>query len=401
VALYRAARQAECESFCLLRDSRYLIRMQLRGCGTALVTPFRQDGSIDEPSLRNLVAWQVESGIDFLVPCGTTGETPTLSRDEQLQVVDVTVEVAGGRVPIIAGATANATQDAVERAREVAARPGVDGILTASPYYNKPTQEGQYQHFRAIAEAVDKPIILYNVPGRTGTNIEPSTLARLAEVANIVGVKEASGNMAQIAEVASSVPDNFALLSGDDAITLPVIAVGGVGVISVAGNEIPREMAEMTRAALNNDWVSARQIQRKYLALMQANFIETNPLPVKAVLAMMGKIEEIYRLPLVPMRRDARSKLQRIAAEAGVIAKLIGPSAETVGFFIYENWLAGPRKVVLHRSTCGQCKHGKGRPSGHDIDHARWHGPYSTLAEARQAALQMTGVLIRSECKCI
>jgi 4-hydroxy-tetrahydrodipicolinate synthase len=375
--------------------------MQLRGCGTALVTPFRQDGSIDEPSLRNLVAWQVESGIDFLVPCGTTGETPTLSRDEQLQVVDVTVEVAGGRVPIIAGATANATQDAVERAKQMAARSGVDGILTASPYYNKPTQEGQYQHFRAIAEAVDKPIILYNVPGRTGTNIEPPTLARLAELPNIVGVKEASGNMAQIAEVASSVPDHFALFSGDDAITLPVIAVGGVGVISVAGNEIPHEMAEMTRAALNNDWVSARQIQRKYLALMQANFIETNPLPVKAVLAMMGKIEEIYRLPLVPMRRDARSKLQRIAAEAGVIAKLTGPSPETLSFFIYENWLAGPRKVVLHRSTCGQCKHGKGRPAGHDIDHARWHGPYSTLAEARQTALQMTGVLIRSECKCI
>jgi 4-hydroxy-tetrahydrodipicolinate synthase len=375
--------------------------MQLRGCGTALVTPFRQDGSIDEPSLRNLVAWQVESGIDFLVPCGTTGETPTLSRDEQLQVVDLTVEVAGGRVPIIAGATANATQDAIERAKDMAARPGVDGILTASPYYNKPTQEGQYQHFRAIAEAVDKPIILYNVPGRTGTNIEPATLARLAELPNIVGVKEASGNMAQIAEVATSVPDNFALFSGDDAITLPVIAVGGVGVISVAGNEIPREMAEMTRAALNNDWVGARQIQRKYLALMQANFIETNPLPVKAVLAMMGKIEEVYRLPLVPMRRDARAKVQRIAAEAGVIAKVTGPSPETVSFFIYENWLAGPRKVVLHRSTCGQCKHGKGRPSGHDIDHARWHGPYSTLAEARQGALQMTGVLIRSECKCI
>jgi 4-hydroxy-tetrahydrodipicolinate synthase len=375
--------------------------MQIRGCGTALVTPFRQDGSVDEPSLRNLVAWQVESGIDFLVPCGTTGETPTLSRDEQLQVVDVTVEVAGGRVPIIAGATANATQEAVEKAKEAAARPGVDGILTASPYYNKPTQEGQYQHFRAIAEAVDKPIILYNVPGRTGANIEPATLARLAELPNIVGVKEASGDMAQIAEVASSVPENFALFSGDDAITLPVIAVGGVGVISVAGNEIPREMAEMTRAALNNDWVSARQIQRKYLALMQANFIETNPLPVKAVLAMMGKIEEIYRLPLVPMRRDTRSKLQRIAAEAGIVAKPAGPSPEAISFFVYENWLAGPRKVVLHRSICGQCKHGKGRPSGHDIDHARWHGPYATLAEARQAALQMTGVLIRSECKCI
>ena len=366
-----------------------------------MVTPFRQDGSIDEPGLRNLVAWQVESGIDFLVPCGTTGETPTLSRDERVQVVDVTVAVAAGRVPIMAGATANATQEAVELAKEAAARPGVDAILTASPYYNKPTQEGQYRHFRAIAEAVDKPIVLYNVPGRTGTNIEPSTLARLAELPNIVGVKEASGNMAQIAEVATSLPENFRIFSGDDAITLPVIAVGGVGIISVAANEIPREMAEMTHAALNNDWVATRGLQRKYLALMQANFIETNPLPVKAVLAMMGKIEEVYRLPLVPMRRDTRSKVQRIAAEAGLIPKPTGTSVETVSFFIYENWLAGPRKIVLHRSTCGQCKHGKGRPSGHDIDHARWHGPYATLSEARQAAHQMTGVLIRSECKCI
>ncbi|HXW92708.1 MAG TPA: 4-hydroxy-tetrahydrodipicolinate synthase [Terriglobales bacterium] len=375
--------------------------MQLRGCGTALVTPFAPDGSIDEPALRNLVAWQVESGIDFLVPCGTTGETPTLSREERLQVIDVTVAVAGGRVPIVAGATANATQEAVEGAKEVAARPGVDAILTASPYYNKPSQEGQYRHFRAIAEAVDKPIILYNVPGRTGTNIEPATLARLAELPNIVGVKEASGNMLQIAEVASAIPENFVLLSGEDALTLPVIAVGGVGVISVAANEIPHEMAEMIRAALNNDWVTARQLHRKYLPLMQANFIESNPVPVKAVLAMMGKIEEIYRLPLVPMRRDTRAKLQRIAAEAGVIAKLAGSPSEAIHFFLYENWLAGPRKVVLHRSTCGQCKHGKGRPSGHDIDHARWHGPYATLAEARQAADQMTGVLIRSECKCI
>jgi len=375
--------------------------MQFRGCGTALVTPFRQDGSIDEPALRNLVTWQVESGIDFLVPCGTTAETPTLSRDERLQVIDVTVEVASGRVPILAGATANATQEAVEQAKETAARPGVDAILTASPYYNKPTQEGQYRHFRAIAEAVDKPIVLYNVPGRTGTNIEPATLARLAELPNIVGVKEASGNMAQIAEVATSVPETFALFSGDDAVTLPVIAVGGVGIISVAANEIPREMAEMTRAALNNDWVAARGIHRKYLALMLANFIETNPLPVKAVLAMMGKIEEVYRLPMVPMRRDTRSKLQRIAAEAGLIAKPAETAAEGTHFFIYENWLAGPRKIVLHRSSCGQCRHGKGRPSGHDIDHARWHGPYATLTEARQVAHQMTGVLIRSECKCI
>jgi len=375
--------------------------MQLHGCGTALVTPFRQDGSIDEPALRNLVAWQVESGIDFLVPCGTTGETPTLSHDEWLQVIDVTVEVVAGRVPIVAGATSNSTHEAVEKAKEVAARPGVNAILTASPYYNKPTQEGQYRHFAAIAEAVDKPIILYNVPGRTGTNIEPSTLARLAEVPHIAGVKEASGNMMQIAEVCNAVPESFLVLSGDDALTLSVIALGGVGIISVASNEIPRELSEMTRAALNNDWVTARRIHRKYLGLMQANFIESNPLPVKAVLAMMGKLEEVYRLPLSPMRRDTRSRLQKIAAEAGVIAKPAGPATEAVNFFIYENWLAGPHKIVLHRSTCGQCNHGKRRPSGHDVNHARWHGPYATLTEARDAAHNMTGVLIRSECKCI
>jgi len=375
--------------------------MQLRGCGTALVTPFRQDGSIDEPALRNLVAWQVESAIDFLVPCGTTGETPTLSHDEWLQVIDITIEVAAGRVPIVAGATSNSTHDAVEKAKEVAARPGVDAILTASPYYNKPTQEGQYRHFRAIAEAVDKAIILYNVPGRTGTNIEPATLARLAEVPHIAGVKEASGNIAQIAEVCNSVPESFLVFSGDDSITLPVIALGGVGIISVASNEIPHEMAEMTRAALNNDWATARRIHRKYLALMQANFIESNPLPVKAVLSMMGKLEEVYRLPLSPMRRDTRSKLQKIAAEAGVIPKPAGAPSEAVNFFIYENWLAGPHKIVLHRSTCGQCNHGKGRPSGHDANHARWHGPYATLSEAREASHNMAGILIRSECKCI
>ena len=262
--------------------------MQLRGCGTALVTPFHQDGSIDEAALRNLIAWQVESGIDFLIPCGTTGETPTLSRDEWLRVIDTTVEVVAGRVPIVAGATSNSTQDAVEKAREVASRPGVNAILTASPYYNKPTQEGQYRHFKAIAEAVDKPIILYNVPGRTSANIEPATLARLSEVPNVLGVKEASGNISQIADVLNAVPESFLVFSGDDAITLPVIALGGVGIISVASNEIPAEMAALTRAALNNDWTTARSIHRKYLPLMQANFIESNPLPVKAVLAMMG-----------------------------------------------------------------------------------------------------------------
>ncbi len=384
-----------------VRYSRYLITMQLRGCGTALVTPFRQDGSLDDTALRNLVAWQIESGIDFLLPCGTTGETPTLTRDEWLFVIDTTIEVAAGRVPIIAGATSNSTHDAVEKAKEIAARPGVNAILTATPYYNKPTQEGQYRHFKAIAEAVgDKPVILYNVPGRTGANLEPQTLARLAEIPNIVGVKEASGNLTQVAEAIHSVPETFLVFSGDDAVTLPVIALGGVGVISVAANEIPQEMAALTRAALSNDWTTARGLNRKYLPLMQANFIESSPLPVKAVLAMMGKIEEVYRLPLVPMRRDTRSRLQKIATEAGLITKALSTS-DTSEFFIYENWAAGPHKIVLHRGTCGQCSHGKGRPSGHDLNHARWHGPYSNVAEARAAAHAMTGVLIRSECKCI
>jgi 4-hydroxy-tetrahydrodipicolinate synthase len=376
--------------------------MQLRGCGTALVTPFHQDGSIDDAALRNLVAWQVESGIDFLVPCGTTGETPTLSHDEWLYVIDTTIEVAAGRVPIVAGATSNATNDAVVKARELAARPGVDAILTASPYYNKPTQEGQYRHFKAIAEAVDgKPIVLYNVPGRTAANIEPATVARLAEIPNIIAVKEASGNMTQIAEVINSVPEHFLVLSGDDAVTLPVIALGGVGVVSVASNEIPGEMSALTRAALNNDWATARSLNRKYLALMQANFIESSPLPVKAVLAMMGKVEEVYRLPLVPMRKDTRSKLHKVATEAGLVSKPATAAAEAHDFFIYENWAAGPHKIVLHRGNCGQCSHGKGRPAGHDANHAKWHGPYGSLTEARGIAHAMTGVLIRSECKCV
>ena len=375
--------------------------MQLRGCGTALVTPFRQDGSIDESAFRNLVAWQVESGIDFLVPCGTTGETPTLTHDEWLHVIDLAVEVAAGRVPIVAGATSNSTNDAVAKAKEVAVRPGVDAILTASPYYNKPTQEGQYRHFRAIAEAVDKPIIVYNVPGRTGANLEPATLTRLTEVPNIVGVKEASGSVNQIAEICGLVPETFCVLSGDDAVTLPVIALGGVGVISVASNEIPAEMSGMTRAALSNDWGTARKLCRKYLPLMQANFIESSPLPVKAVLAMMGKVEEVYRLPLVPMRRDTRSKLQKVAMEAGLVSKAPAPAAETHDFFVYENWTAGPRKIVLHRSSCGQCNHGKGRPTGHDANHAKWHGPYTSLSDARQASQTIQNVLIRSECKCI
>ncbi len=374
--------------------------MQLRGCGTALVTPFTQEGAVDEAALRSLVAWQVESGIDFLIPCGTTGETPTLSHDEWLHVIDVTIEVVAGRVPVIAGATSNSTQDAVAKAKEVSSRPGVDAILTASPYYNKPTQEGQYRHFKAIAEAVNKPVILYNVPGRTSANIEPATLARLSEVPNIAGVKEASGSITQIAEVLNLVPETFLVFSGDDAITLPVIALGGVGIVSVASNEIPREMAEMTRAALANDWQTARTLHRKYLPLMQANFIESNPLPVKAVLAMMGKIQEIYRLPLLPMRRDTRSKLQKIATDVGLLARPATPEKATE-FYVYENWAAGPHKVMLHRASCGQCSSGKGRPAGHDPNHSRWHGPFSNATEAREATHHLPGVLIRSECKCV
>jgi 4-hydroxy-tetrahydrodipicolinate synthase len=283
----------------------------------------------------------------------------------------------------------------------MASRPGVDAILTASPYYNKPTQEGQFQHFKAIAEAANKPVILYNVPGRTAANIEPVTIARLADVPNIAGVKEASGNLTQIAEICSAARPEFSVLSGDDAVTLPVIAVGGAGVISVASNEIPREMSELTRAALNNDWDTARQVFRKYLPLMQANFIESSPMPVKAVLAMMGRIEEAYRLPMVPVRRDTRSKLQRIASELGLVARTAAASAESASFFVYENWAAGPHKAVLHRSSCGQCNQGKARPAGHSANHAQWHGPYATLAEARQVTHTLPSVLIRSECKCI
>ena len=293
--------------------------MKLRGCGTALVTPFKRDGSVDEMALRQLVRWQVDAGIDFLLPCGTTGETPTLTHDEWLRVIDVTIEAAAGRVPIMAGATSNNTQEAVSKAREASARKGVDFILTATPYYNKPTQDGVYQHFKAIAEASEKPLVLYNIAGRTGTNIETATLRRLAEVPNIIGVKEASGNISQIAEVCATMPEDFLVFSGDDAITLAVIGLGGVGIISVVSNEIPAEMTRLTQSALANKWDVARLLFRKYLPLMQANFMESNPGPAKAVLSMMGRIEEVYRLPLVPMRPENRAKLEKVVTEVGLL----------------------------------------------------------------------------------
>jgi 4-hydroxy-tetrahydrodipicolinate synthase len=300
--------------------------MKLRGCGTALVTPFRANGAIDESAHRALIEWQIKSGVHFLVPCGTTGETPTLSYDEWLRVIDITIEVANRRVPIVAGATSNSTAEAVQKAKTVAARPGVDAILTASPYYNKPTQEGQYQHFKAIAEAIDKPIVLYNVPGRTAANLEPATLARLAHVENIVAVKEASGSMTQIAEALNAVPDDFTVLSGDDAVTLPVISLGGQGIISVASNVIPAEISKMTQAALDDDWPTARKLHRKYLPLMQALFIESNPMPAKCVLSMMGRLDENYRLPMVRVKPETRSKLEKVASEVGLLAERVAAS---------------------------------------------------------------------------
>jgi 4-hydroxy-tetrahydrodipicolinate synthase len=292
--------------------------MELSGCGTALVTPFLADGAVDEASLVRLVNWQIESGINFLVPCGTTGEASTLNEAEWLRVVEVTVNTAAGRVPVFGGCTHNATGEAVARVKKLAQVPGLTGILTANPYYNRPGQEGQYQHFRAIAEAVGLPILLYNIPSRTGVNLEPATVLRLAEIKNIVGIKESSGNVAQITELLTQAPRGFAVLSGDDGMTLPVIALGGAGLVSVASNAIPAEMAQMVGAALAGDWAKARAINAKYLALMKAHFSEPSPAPVKAVLALMGRIEEKLRLPMVPVTAATRQKLQGLVSGLGL-----------------------------------------------------------------------------------
>src|SRR2546429_5601615 len=279
------------------------------GTGTALVTPFRRDGSLDEPALRALIKRQIEAGIDFLVPCGTTGESPTLTHEEHLRVVKLTVELAKGKVPVLGGAGGYNTAEVTALSQELAAL-GADGILSVTPYYNKPTQEGLFQHFRAIAEAVPLPIILYSVQGRTGVNIEPATVKRLAEVENIVGIKEASGNMAQMAAILNIVPEDFVVLSGDDAITLPLMALGGRGVISVVSNEIPAEMTHLTRLALRGDFAGAREIHRRYLSLMEINFVESNPIPVKAALAEMELLEPGWRLPRVPPKSENRGAIR-------------------------------------------------------------------------------------------
>jgi 4-hydroxy-tetrahydrodipicolinate synthase len=291
------------------------------GCGTALVTPFRADQSLDEAAIRRLVRRQIDAGINFLVPCGTTGESPTLTRAEHLRVVQIAIEEAKGHVPVLGGAGGYNTREVIELARELELM-GVDGILSVTPYYNKPTQEGLYQHYKSIAAAIRIPIIIYSVQGRTGVNVEPSTLARLAAIPNIVGVKEASGNIAQMASVIHQVPPDFIVLSGDDAITLPLIALGGRGIISVASNEIPAEMAQLAQLCLAGNFAAAREVQRKYLPLMEVNFIESNPIPVKAALALMGLLEPVYRLPMVPPKEEHLARIERVLESLGLMGRM-------------------------------------------------------------------------------
>jgi 4-hydroxy-tetrahydrodipicolinate synthase len=287
------------------------MRQAFTGCGTALVTPFKRDGSLDEAGVSRLARRQIDAGIHFVVPCGTTGESPTLSEDERVRVVELVVAEARGRVPVLAGAGGYDTRDVMQTARRMQ-QAGAGGILSVTPYYNKPTREGLFQHYRAIADAVPLPIIVYNVPGRTGTNVDPLTLKRLTSISNIVGVKEASGNMTQMCEVCAVVPDDFIVLSGDDVLTLPLMAVGGRGIISVASNAIPAELSRMVERADAGDFEDARRIHRQLLAFMQVNFIESNPGPIKSAMAMLGLLDEIYRLPIVPPEPASKARIAAV-----------------------------------------------------------------------------------------
>jgi 4-hydroxy-tetrahydrodipicolinate synthase len=281
------------------------------GTGTALVTPFRTDGSLDESALRSLVKRQIDAGINFLVPCGTTGESPTLTHAEHLRVVEITLEIAKGKVPVLAGAGGYNTAEVISLANELQ-KLGADGILSVTPYYNKPTQEGLFQHFKAIASAVNLPIILYSVQGRTGVNIEPSTVLRLSQIQNIVGIKEASGNISQMGAILNLVPKDFLVLSGDDSLTLPLVSLGGRGLISVASNEIPAEMTRLVQSALSGDFAEARRLHFQYLSLMDINFVESNPIPVKAALAEMGLLQPVWRLPLVSPKPESLVRIRAV-----------------------------------------------------------------------------------------
>lgn len=297
-----------------------------QGCGTAMVTPFRQDLSLDEDCLRRLVRRQVEAGIHFLVPCGTTGENPTLTREEHLRVVEITLEETAGKVPVLAGAGGNDTRSVVGMAKELEEL-GVDGLLCVTPFYNKPTPEGLFEHYRAVSRATRLPIIVYNVPGRTAVNVDPPTLARLAQIDRVIGVKEASGNISQMAAIFQVVPDDFLVLSGDDAITLPLIALGGSGVISVASNEVPFAMSRMVSHCLEGDFPAALEMHRRLHPLMEINFVESNPGPVKAALAMMGQLEAVYRLPVVEPRPESLKKIEKVLLELGLIPARAGAEA--------------------------------------------------------------------------
>ena len=291
---------------------------RFQGTGTAMITPFKTDGSVDEQALRRFVDFQISGGVDMLLPCGTTGEGATLDDNETDRVVQIVVEQAKGRVPVIAGAGSNSTAKAIQLTKR-AKRVGADGVLSVGPYYNKPTQQGFYEHFKAIAECEAIPVIVYNVPGRTGSNIEARTMLRLAEVPNIVAVKEASGNLGQMMDIIRDAPQDFRVLSGDDALTLPLIAMGGHGVVSVVSNETPDLMSAMVNAALEGNLAKARELHYKLLPLMNINFIESNPIPAKAALAMMGLIEENYRLPMVRITPANKDKVAKVIEELGLV----------------------------------------------------------------------------------
>ena len=295
------------------------MRTPFTGVGTALITPFTKLGALDEPAIKRLARRQIDRGVHFLVPCGTTGETPTLSAGERRRVVELVLEEANGEVPVMAGAGGYDTQEVVHLAKEMQAI-GVQGLLSVTPYYNKPTPEGLYRHFSAIAEATTLPIMLYNVPGRTGCNIDAATLTRLATIPRVIGVKEASGNIQQMVEICRAVPSEFLVLSGDDALTLPLMSIGGRGLISVASNIVPAYMANMVEAAERGDWAGARQMHHRLVPLMLGNFIESNPGPVKFAMATLGLCEEVYRLPVVSPRPASQEKIKAFLKELGVEA---------------------------------------------------------------------------------
>jgi 4-hydroxy-tetrahydrodipicolinate synthase len=296
------------------------MRTPWTGVGTALITPFTRGGDLDEAAVRRLGRRQIDAGIHFLVPCGTTGENPTLSLAERLRIVEILVDEANGKVPVLAGAGGYNTKEVIHLAHEMA-KAGANGLLSVTPYYNKPTPDGLFEHYRAIAESTPLPVIVYNVPGRTGVNVDVPTLVRMSAIKNIVGVKEASGNVTQMCEICRAVPSDFLVLSGDDALTLPLMAVGGRGIVSVASNEIPAEMVQMVEAAERNDFAAARAVHARILPLLLINFIEANPVPVKAAMAAMGLVEEIYRLPMVSPRAESREKILRVLHELKIAGK--------------------------------------------------------------------------------